>query len=73
MLWPKFCRLSLKFVEMINTLVAVAEIEEGPRFQEMIAGLASRHIKYGVKVHLSSIMGQVRDPVFEILSLRSCL
>lgn len=54
-----FSRLGLKFVEMVGTLVELSEVKDESRFRELIAGLASRHIKYGVKSHHASIMGQV--------------
>jgi hypothetical protein len=46
---------------MVGTLVELAEVKDESRFRELIAGLASRHIKYGVKSHHASIMGQVKQ------------
>jgi hypothetical protein len=44
---------------MVGTVVELSEVKDELRFRELIAGLASRHIKYGVKSHHASIMGQV--------------
>jgi hemoglobin-like flavoprotein len=53
--------IAIKFVEMINHIVAFSE--DPARMRDQMPAIAARHIAYGVQRHHANIMGQVLTTV----------
>ena len=55
--------VAIKFIEMINTVVALSQAKRSGELWKQIPGIAARHIRYGVESHHANIMGQVLETV----------
>lgn len=53
--------IAIKFVEMVNHIVAFSE--DPARMRDQMPAIAARHIAYGVQRHHANIMGQVLTTV----------